>query len=63
MQLLNIPIDKVNINGGSIALGHPIAMTGAKIIQSLLSTFKIKGGKYGLAATCNADGGSTAMII
>lgn len=38
-------------------------MSGARIVQSLLSTFKAKGGKYGLAGICNGGGGSTAMII
>lgn len=40
-----------------------MGMSGARIVQSLLSTFKAKGGKYGLAGICNGGGGSTAMII
>jgi acetyl-CoA C-acetyltransferase len=63
MQLLDISIEKVNINGGAIALGHPIAMSGSRIIQSLLSAFKVKGGRYGIATICNGGGESTAMII
>ena len=63
MKLLDIPVEKVNIFGGAVALGHPIGMSGARIIQSLLSAFRTKGGKYGLAGICNGGGGSTAMII
>jgi acetyl-CoA C-acetyltransferase len=44
-------------------MGHPIGMSGARIIQSLISTFQQRGGKYGLAAICNGGGGSTAIII
>ena len=44
-------------------MGHPIGMSGARIVQSLLTTLKLRGGKYGLAAICNGGGGSTAMII
>lgn len=63
MKLLDIPDSKVNVFGGAVALGHPIGMSGARIVQSLISAFRAKGGKYGLAAICNGGGGSTAMII
>ena len=62
-KLLDLNPEKVNINGGAVALGHPIGASGARIIQSLLSAFRTKGGKYGLAGICNGGGGSTAMII
>jgi acetyl-CoA C-acetyltransferase len=60
--LLDIPDEKINVHGGAVAMGHPIGMSGARLVQSLLTTFKHRGGKYGLAAICNG-GGSTAMII
>lgn len=63
MKLLDIGDDRVNVHGGAVAMGHPIGMSGARIIQSLLTTMRIRGGKYGLAAICNGGGGSTAMII
>jgi acetyl-CoA C-acetyltransferase len=63
MKLLDISDQKVNIFGGAVALGHPIGVSGARIVQSLLSAFKHKGGKYALASICNGGGGSTAMII
>lgn len=62
-KLLDISPEKVNIFGGAVALGHPIGMSGARIVQSLLSAFRKKGGKYGLAGICNGGGGSTTMII
>ena len=63
MKLLDISHQKINIFGGAVALGHPIGVSGARIVQSLLSAFRLKGGKYGLAAICNGGGGSTAMIV
>ena len=62
-KLLDISDKKVNVFGGAVALGHPIGMSGARIVQSLLSAFRTKGGKYGLAGICNGGGGSTTMII
>lgn len=63
MKLLDIPSDKVNVHGGAVAMGHPIGVSGARIIQSLLTVLRLRGGKYGLAGICNGGGGSTAMII
>lgn len=62
-QLLGIGEGKINVHGGAVAMGHPIGMSGARIVQSLLTTLRQRGGKYGLAAICNGGGGSTAMII
>ena len=63
MKLLDIADTKVNVHGGAVALGHPIGMSGARILQSLLTVLKNRGGKYGLAGVCNGGGGATAMII
>ncbi len=63
MKMMNIPKQKVNVFGGAVAMGHPIGMSGARILQSLLSVMKVKGGKYGLVGICNGGGGSTALII
>jgi acetyl-CoA C-acetyltransferase len=49
--------------GGSVAMGHPIGASGARIVQSLITTLKLRKGKYGLASICNGGGGSTAIII
>lgn len=63
MKLLDIGDERLNVHGGAVAMGHPIGMSGARIVQSLLTVLKARGGKYGLAAICNGGGGSTAMII
>lgn len=63
MKLLDIGDDKMNVHGGAVAMGHPIGMSGARLVQSLLTVLKVRGGKYGLAAICNGGGGSTAMIV
>ena len=63
MKLLDIADSKVNVHGGAVAMGHPIGMSGARILQSLLTVLKVRGGKYGLAGICNGGGGSTAMIV
>lgn len=44
-------------------MGHPIGASGARILQNLLTAFRNKGGKYGLAGICNGGGGSTSMVI
>ena len=58
-----MPISETNIFGGAVALGHPIGASGARILQTLLTVLRVKGGKYGLAGICNGGGGSTAMIV
>ena len=63
MKLLDISDEKTNIFGGAVALGHPIGASGARILQTLLTVLRVKGGKYGLAGICNGGGGSTAMIV
>lgn len=63
MEMLKVSKDKINILGGAVAMGHPIGVSGARIVQSLITTLKLKKGKYGLAGICNGGGGSTAIII
>ena len=63
MKLLKIPISKMNLHGGAVALGHPIGMSGARILLSLLSCLKEINGQYGIASVCNGGGGSTAILI
>ncbi|HEY0261737.1 MAG TPA: hypothetical protein VGB95_01835 [Chitinophagales bacterium] len=62
-KLLGISQDKLNVNGGAVALGHPVGASGARIIVSLLSVLKQKGGKYGAAGICNGGGGASAIVI
>lgn len=63
MKLLDIDISKINLHGGAVALGHPVGVSGARIIQSLLTVLKVNKGKYGLAGICNGGGGGSSIII
>jgi acetyl-CoA C-acetyltransferase len=55
--------DKVNVNGGAIALGHPIGASGARIVATLLHELRRRQGRYGLATLCLGGGGSVAMAL
>ena len=54
---------KVNVNGGAIALGHPIGASGARIVATLLHELQRRGGRYGMATLCLGGGGSVAMAF
>ena len=60
---LGIPADKLNVNGGACALGHPIGASGARLIATLLSALEHRGGKRGVAALCIGGGEATAMAV
>ena len=62
-QELGIPDDKLNVNGGACALGHPIGASGARILATLLSALQTRGGKTGLASLCIGGGEATAMAV
>ena len=55
--------DKVNVNGGAIALGHPIGASGARVVATLLHELRRREGRYGLATLCLGGGGSVAMAF
>ena len=63
MKEMNLSHDKVNVLGGAVSLGHPIGTSGARIICTLISTLKHKGGKNGAAGICNGGGGASAMVV
>lgn len=63
IQQMNIQQDIVNINGGAVALGHPLGCSGARIVCTLAHVLQQKKARYGLAAICNGGGGASAMII
>ena len=63
MQILNIAPDKINVNGGAVALGHPLGSSGARIIVTLINVLKQNNGKYGVAGICNGGGGASAVVI
>ena len=62
-QLLKLPVEKVNINGGAIALGHPIGASGARILTTLLHIIKNKKAKRGIASLCIGGGEASAMLV
>jgi acetyl-CoA C-acetyltransferase len=62
-ELLKLDTAKVNVNGGAIALGHPIGSSGARIVVTLTSVLKQNNAKYGVSGICNGGGGSSAIVI
>jgi acetyl-CoA C-acetyltransferase len=62
-KILGFNINKVNVYGGAIAMGHPLGASGARIICTLISVLQQEGGKYGVAAICNGGGGASAIVI
>jgi len=62
-KILGLDAAKVNVNGGAVALGHPLGSSGSRIIVTLINVLKQNGGKYGAAAICNGGGGASAIVI
>lgn len=60
---LSLDMEKVNVRGGAVALGHPIGASGAKILTTLIHTLQDTGGKRGMVALCLGGGGAVAMSI
>ena len=63
MKILNLKNERVNVNGGAVSLGHPLGVSGARIIIALTSILKQHNAKIGAAGICNGGGGASAMII
>jgi acetyl-CoA C-acetyltransferase len=63
MRMLGIDEDKVNVNGGAVALGHPIGASGARILGSLVYELRRRGGGLGCAAICSGGGQGDAVIV
>ena len=62
-RMLDVPFEKLNVNGGAIALGHPIGCSGARIVVTLIHALAARGGKRGIAAICHGTGGGTALAV
>jgi acetyl-CoA C-acetyltransferase len=60
---LKIDLSRVNVDGGAVALGHPIGMSGTRIVGSLARILRQRDGRFGCAAICNGGGGSSAIVI
>jgi acetyl-CoA C-acetyltransferase len=63
MRMLGIDEDKVNVNGGAIALGHPIGASGARIVGALVHELRRRGGGLGCAAICSGGGQGDAIVL
>jgi acetyl-CoA C-acetyltransferase len=63
VKQLNITADNVNVYGGSVAIGHPLGCSGARIVTTLTSVLKEKNAKIGVAGICNGGGGASALVI
>jgi acetyl-CoA C-acetyltransferase len=63
IQKMGLNAVKVNVNGGAVALGHPLGCSGARIIVTLIHVLKQNQGKTGAAGICNGGGGASAMVI
>ncbi|MDO6813228.1 acetyl-CoA C-acyltransferase [Tenacibaculum soleae] len=63
MKILGLSADQVNVNGGAVSLGHPLGVSGARIIIALTSILKQNNAKIGAAGICNGGGGASAMVI
>lgn len=63
IKLLDLEHSKVNVHGGAVAFGHPVGVSGARIILSLLNVLRQKNGTLGMASICNGGGGASAIVI
>jgi acetyl-CoA C-acetyltransferase len=62
-RMAGIPIDRVNVHGGAIALGHPLGASGARILVTLLHALERRGARYGVAALCIGGGEASALVV
>ena len=63
MMILDLDKDKVNVFGGAVSLGHPIGMSGARIIGNLYGVLKRNDATIGCASICNGGGGASAIVL
>lgn len=62
-KLMEIDMQKINVHGGAVSMGHPLGSSGSRILVTLLNVLQQNRGHYGLAAICNGGGGASAMIV
>ena len=63
MRELGLDEERVNVNGGAIAIGHPLGMSGARLVTTLLHELRRRGGRYGLATMCIGVGQGQAALF
>jgi acetyl-CoA C-acetyltransferase len=62
-RMLEIPEEKVNVNGGAVALGHPLGATGARLVVTLVNALRRRGGGIGAATLCGGGGQGDAIVL
>ena len=62
-KIAGISHEKLNVNGGAVAIGHPIGMTGARLVMTALFELKRQGKRYAIATPCIGGGEATAVLI
>ncbi len=62
-QLAKIPLEKVNVNGGAVAIGHPIGASGARVLTTLIYAMRARGARRGLATLCIGGGEAVAVVV
>ena len=62
-KILNIDLNKVNVNGGAVSLGHPLGASGARIVTTLNNVLKSRDATIGCAAICNGGGGASSIVV
>jgi acetyl-CoA C-acetyltransferase len=62
-NILGLDIDRINVFGGAVAMGHPIGASGARIVSTLISVLKYNRARYGVASICNGGGGASAVVV
>ena len=60
---LQLELDRVNVDGGAIAIGHPLGMSGARLLTHLVHALRARGGRYGLATLCVGVGQGLSMVV
>ena len=63
MEIAGLPAEKVNVNGGAVALGHPIGASGARIVVTLIHELRRRGGGLGIASICSGGGQGDAIMV
>lgn len=63
MKAMGFSHDMTNVNGGGVSIGHPIGVSGCRIVMALVSELRRRGKRYGLAGICNGGGGASAIVI
>lgn len=63
MKILDLDIDRVNVWGGAVAYGHPIGVSGNRVILNLVEILRHNKSKYGMAGICNGGGGGSSIIV